>query len=68
MLSTKTLEYLGISDPQIGMEVELDFYWNDVFHTEGNRTSEIHPFRIFYRISESRGKFLRCISVGTKTN
>lgn len=35
MLSTKTLEYLGISDPQIGMEVELDFYWNDVFHTEG---------------------------------
>ena len=30
MLSAKTLEYLGISEPQIGMELDLDFYWNDI--------------------------------------
>ena len=26
MLSTKTLTYLGISDPKVGMELKLDFY------------------------------------------
>ncbi len=31
MLSTKTLTYLGISDPKVGMELKLDFYWNDLF-------------------------------------
>ena len=35
MLSAKTLEYLGISEPQIGMELDLDFYWNDIFHSDG---------------------------------
>lgn len=35
MLSTKTLEYLGIKEPQVGMKLQLDFYWNDIFHTEG---------------------------------
>ena len=29
MLSTKTLQYLGIKNPEVGMEIELDFYWND---------------------------------------
>lgn len=35
MLSTKTLEYLGIKEPQVGMKLQLDFYWNDIFHTDG---------------------------------
>lgn len=35
MLSTKTLRYIGINDPKPGMEVELDFYWNDIFQTKG---------------------------------
>lgn len=35
MLSTKTLEYLGISEPKVGMELNLDFYWNDLFQTKG---------------------------------
>lgn len=35
MLSTKTLDYLGIKEPYVGMELELDFYWNDIFHTKG---------------------------------
>lgn len=35
MLSLKTLEYLNIKNPQIGMEVNLDFYWNDIFNTKG---------------------------------
>lgn len=35
MLSTKTLTYLGISDPKVGMELKLDFYWNDLFQTKG---------------------------------
>ena len=26
MLSTKTLQYLGIKNPEVGMEIELDFY------------------------------------------
>lgn len=35
MLSVKTLEYLEIENPQIGMELKLDFYWNDIFNTRG---------------------------------
>lgn len=35
MLSTKTLQYLGIKNPEVGMEIELDFYWNDIFNTSG---------------------------------
>lgn len=35
MLSTKTLQYLGIENPEVGMEIELDFYWNDLFNTSG---------------------------------
>lgn len=35
MLSTKTLQYLGVRNPKVGMEIELDFYWNDIFHTNG---------------------------------
>ena len=35
MLSTKTLQYLGIEKPAIGMEIKLDFYWNDIFNTSG---------------------------------
>ena len=35
MLSTKTLQYLGIENPEVGMEIELDFYWNDIFNTSG---------------------------------
>lgn len=35
MLSTKTLQYLGIKNPVVGMEIELDFYWNDIFNTSG---------------------------------
>lgn len=35
MFSTKTLDYLGIKEPYVGMELELDFYWNDIFHTKG---------------------------------
>lgn len=35
MLSTKTLTYLGISEPKVGMELKLDFYWNDLFQTKG---------------------------------
>lgn len=33
MLSLKTLEYLGIDAPQIGMKISLEFYWNDLFCT-----------------------------------
>lgn len=35
MLSVKTLKYLGISEPKVGMELNLDFYWNDLFQTKG---------------------------------
>lgn len=35
MLSVKTLKYLGISEPKVGMELKLDFYWNDLFQTKG---------------------------------
>lgn len=34
MLSKKTLEYLGIKNPKIGMKISLDFYWNDIFVTD----------------------------------
>lgn len=33
MLSLKTLEYLGIEKPKIGMKISLEFYWNDIFCT-----------------------------------
>ena len=29
------LKYLGIKNPEVGMEIELDFYWNDIFNTSG---------------------------------
>ena len=38
MLSVKTLEYLGISNPEVGMTLSLEFYWNDLFHQ--NRTGK----------------------------
>lgn len=38
MLSTKTMTYLGIDNPQIGMNISLDFYWNNIFKT--NLTGE----------------------------
>lgn len=34
MLSKKTLEYLGIKNPKVGMKISLDFYWNDIFVTD----------------------------------
>ena len=34
MMSKKTLDYLGISSPKIGMKITLDFYWNDIFTTK----------------------------------
>lgn len=34
MVSKKTLDYLGITNPQIGMNITLDFYWNDIFTIE----------------------------------
>lgn len=34
MLSKKTLDYLGIANPKIGMNITLDFYWNDIFTTK----------------------------------
>ena len=34
MLSKKTLEYLGIKNPKVGMRISLDFYWNDIFVTD----------------------------------
>lgn len=34
MLSKKTLNYLGITNPQIGMQITLNFYWNDIFTTK----------------------------------
>ncbi len=33
MLSTKTLNYLGIENYKLGMKISLDFYWNDIFCT-----------------------------------
>lgn len=33
MLSTKTLNYLGIENYKLGMTISLDFYWNDIFCT-----------------------------------
>ena len=42
MLSAKTLEYLGISEPQIGMELDLDFYWNDIFRSDGTGEQAFH--------------------------
>ena len=40
MLSAETLKYLGIGNPEIGMTISADFYWNDLFYTPntGNRT------------------------------
>lgn len=34
MLSKKTLNYLGITNPKIGMQITLNFYWNDIFTTK----------------------------------
>ncbi len=34
MLSQKTLKYLGINDPKVGMEIDLEFYWNSIFKQE----------------------------------
>lgn len=35
MLSQKTLEFLGIRQPEIGMELSLEFHWNSVFIVKG---------------------------------
>lgn len=35
MLSQKTLEFLGICQPEIGMELSLEFHWNSVFIVKG---------------------------------
>lgn len=34
MLSQKTLKYLGIDDPKVGMKIDLEFYWNSIFKHE----------------------------------
>lgn len=34
MLSEKTLKYLGIDDPRIGMKINLEFYWNSLSKQE----------------------------------
>lgn len=34
MLSKKTLTYLGIEKPEIGMKIPLDFYWSDPSQTQ----------------------------------
>lgn len=34
MVSKKTLDYLGIDNPKIGMNITLNFYWNDIFTTK----------------------------------
>lgn len=34
MLSVKTLAYLGIEHPEVGMRIHLEFYWNDLFQTK----------------------------------
>lgn len=57
MLSTKTLQYLGIKNPEVGMEIELDFYWNDIFNTSGTGMQNFFTFWVFYRVSKSN---LRC--------
>lgn len=31
MLSTRTLEYLGVREPKAGMKIVLEFYWDDLF-------------------------------------
>lgn len=35
MLSQKTLEFLEIRQPEIGMELSLEFHWNSVFIVKG---------------------------------
>lgn len=35
MLSQKTLEFLEIHQPEIGMELSLEFHWNSVFIVKG---------------------------------
>lgn len=35
MLSQKTLEFLGIRQPEIGMELSLEFHWDSVFIMKG---------------------------------
>lgn len=34
MLSKKTLDDMGIVDPEAGMRLSLEFYWNDIFCRE----------------------------------
>ena len=40
MLSTKTLNYLGIENYKLGMTISLDFYWNDIFCTTFTGTQD----------------------------
>lgn len=35
MLSKDVLKYLGIENPVIGMNISLEFYWNNIFESEG---------------------------------
>lgn len=53
MLSVKTLEYLGISNPKVGMTLSLEFYWNDLFHQ--NRTGK-QPFVLSGYFTEYRNQ------------
>lgn len=50
MLSTKTLQYLGIKNPEVGMEIELDFI-GMIFQYQWNRYAELFTFWVFYRVS-----------------
>ncbi len=40
MLSKKTLTYLGIDKPEVGMKILLDFYWSDPSQTQMTGSQE----------------------------
>lgn len=56
MLSTKTLQYLGIKNPEVGMEIELDFI-GMIFSIPVEPVCRTFTFWVFYRVSKSN---LRC--------
>lgn len=67
MLSTKTLTYLGISDPKVGMELKLDFYWNDLFQTKGTGQQTFQLSGYFTEYQNQGGKFFHCIFIREET-
>lgn len=50
MLSTKTLQYLGIKNPEVGMEIELDFI-GMTFSIPVEPVCRTFTFWVFYRVS-----------------